>query len=90
MLRHYGTFQKATLAAVKPVKLAKTPRYYVRVLVGFRELLCVFFNADTLQEARAAERVEAMLTKYPNSRAVVSGKCTGALRDLPVVGEERQ
>lgn len=63
------------------------PRCYVRVMLGGKELLHIHFNADTLQETRAAERVRAKLQRHPDARVYVSERCTGALAGFPAVGE---
>ncbi len=80
---------KQTLARLRamPVAFQPFPRCYVRVVLGAVEILHISFNADTLQETRAAERVRAKLRKHPDARAYVSERCSGALAGFPEVGE---
>lgn len=80
---------KQTLARLRamPVAFQPFPRCYVRVVLGAVELLHIDFNADTLMETRAAERVRAKLQKHPDARAYVSERCNGALAGFPEAGE---
>ena len=80
---------KQTLARLRamPVAFQPFPRCYVRVVLGTVEILHIDFNADTLQETRAAERVQAKLQKHPEAQAYVSERCKGALAGFPEVGE---
>ena len=79
---------KQTLARLRamPIAFQPFPRCYVRVILGSKELLHIDFNADTLMETRAAERVRAKLQKHPDARAYVSERCKGALAGFPEVG----
>jgi hypothetical protein len=86
--RECEVMRPAMLARMRSIRgFASFPRCNVRVFLGRKEVLCVFFNADTLQETRAAERVRVTLRKCHDARVLVSQRCHGELAGYPVVGE---
>jgi hypothetical protein len=86
--RETEVMRPTALARMRAIRgFASAPRCNVRVFVGRKEVLCVFFNADTLQETRASDRVRVTLRRHPGARVVVSQRCHGELAEYPAVGE---
>lgn len=62
-------------------------RQYAKVCEGFDLLYLGFFRPNTEQENKVAAEIQEVLSKNDNATASVSAECTGALADLPVIGE---
>lgn len=60
----------------------------LRFLLALRAIPCLwFFVPNTKQEDIVAAEIAAALEQYPDAKPSVSVECSGALRDLPVIGE---